>query len=128
MFGGSEERIIDQLLDFFVAGTQTVSLLSQHIFHRLALDEGKLAKVRSEIDTAIYNGDRAKDILNAMTYDSIFDLNYFQMIYQECLRMMPVASSTSIFTCQQDFTVGDIPLKKGDNFNVAIYGLHNNPE
>jgi hypothetical protein len=41
---------------------------------------------------------------------------------------MPVASSSSIFTCNKDIKVGDIELKKGDVFNTSIYGLHHNPE
>jgi len=63
-----------------------------------------------------------------MTFDKIFELKYFGMIYQECLRMMPPAQGSSFNTCLRDITVGDISLKKGDVFNIAIYGLHVNPQ
>jgi len=39
-----------------------------------------LGKVRDEIQTAIYRPDEP-NIMTAMTYDRIDDLNYFKMIY-----------------------------------------------
>jgi cytochrome P450 len=53
VFGGNDELIIDQLLDFFLAGTATVSLNSQNLLHRSALDKTHLEKLRQDIDTNI---------------------------------------------------------------------------
>lgn len=49
----NEERVIDQLLDFFVAGTQTVALSSQHLIHRLAIDDNLTKLVRDDIQSNI---------------------------------------------------------------------------
>ena len=43
-----EEDIIDELLDFFVAASQTTSFVSITILSHLALNKQSLAKVRSE--------------------------------------------------------------------------------
>jgi cytochrome P450 len=96
------------LLDFFVAGTQTVALLSQQLLHQMAFDKEVAEKVRSEINTCLLKPAETSNLFEAMTYDRIFEMKYFAMLFQEGLRFMPVAPSTSIFEVTQDLKIGNI--------------------
>jgi cytochrome P450 len=94
----------------------------------MALDQKKAVKVRTEIDQCLLKPAQTKDLFEAMTYDRIFEMKYFAMLFQEGLRFMPVASSSSIFEVTQDMKIGKIQLKTDDKVNINIFGLHHNPD
>jgi cytochrome P450 len=136
VFGGNDELIIDQLLDFFLAGTATVSLNSQNLLHRSALDKTHLAKLRQDIETHIKQPYREEkttegkhgDCFEGITYDRLFEMEYFGRYMQEVLRICPPAALSSMWTIKNDFKLQSISLSAGDVVCPNIWDLHHNPE
>lgn len=61
-----------------------------------------------------------------MTYDRVFEMEYFSLIMQESLRICPVVAMSSIFAMKRDAKIGDIELKAGDTVTPDIWELHHN--
>ena len=48
-----------------------------------------------------------------MTYDSIFNLNYYSMCYREAMRLDPSAVNTAALELTEAATVGGVNFLKG---------------
>jgi len=61
-----------------------------------------------------------------LTMQMIHDLEYMNWAMMETLRIQPPASVTSTLILSQDAKVGDLNLKKGEEFMVNLTGLAHN--
>ena len=85
-----------------------------------------------DIDNSIKDPHRKEgkkdDLFAAMTYDRIFEMEYFSQVMQETMRICPVVSTSSIFKMKRDCSIGDIQVKTGDDVCPNIWELHHNVE
>jgi len=58
-----------------------------------------------------------------MTMQTIHDFEYLNYVMMESLRIQPPAPFTSSFILKQDAKVGDLHLKKDDEFMVNLVAL-----
>ena len=115
-----EEDIIDELIDFMVAATQTTQLTSQYSLAHLMTDTESLKRVRAEFNSlnlAISDG---------MTLESCSDLTYLGYVIQEALRLNPVAPMTSPIWFEKDTKIGNLEVKAHEIITINITGLHLN--
>ena len=77
----TEDFMVDELVDFFIAGSQTIQFVSQTIISHFATQPESLAKVREEFESQclIENStqkSKAKLLKKHLTYESLTGLNY----------------------------------------------------
>ena len=97
MFG--EEDIIDELIDFFFAGTLTTQFATQTIVCHFATSSKSLGKVRNEfeyqMEDLLYEDASLKDLKKKelmkriTTFDTISSLTYLNQVVMEALRLRP---------------------------------------
>ena len=63
-----------------------------------------------------------------MTLETCHELEYLTWVIQEALRIQPPADYTSDLCFSKDVKVGNLNIRKGDEFQIYISGLHMNPE
>jgi cytochrome P450 len=125
-----EDDTIDELLDFFGAATQTTQFALQTFTTMLTQHPEALKKIRaefkksvesSEIETTGLNkGQLLKKVLNLQM---IHDLEYMNWSMMESLRIQPAGSVTTNLILTKDAKVGELYLKKGDEFMVNLVSL-----
>jgi cytochrome P450 len=62
-----------------------------------------------------------------LSYDNIYELNYFTNCFSEALRIEPPVIYSSSAMLTEDCYLGKYFIKKGEQFNVNMYALHHNP-
>lgn len=76
----TDEFIVDELCDFFVAASSTTQYTTQTLVSHLIKDPKSLAKLRTELDALKseqeMTGDLEKDLAKLITLESIQDLEY----------------------------------------------------
>ena len=120
----SEEFIIDELIDFLAAGTQTTQNAAQTILSHFALDHGSVKRVREEYDSVI--GSAGIQSFNSLTFESAQDLTYMSQVINEALRYNPPAPSNSFYCLSKDTKIAGKLIKTDSVFVVNIYRLHRN--
>lgn len=71
----SEDFIVDELIDFLAAGTQTSQMSAQTVLSHFATDKDSLSKVRNELSETL-NG---RDLLS-LNHDDCQDLTYLSYV------------------------------------------------
>ena len=125
----TEEVIIDELLDFFIAGTQTLAFAIQCLLCHYATAPDSLAKVRAELRSMggnVASEGRKAMLAKTMQLETLGDLSYLGQVAQEVLRYRPPAATSSIIELTKDTKVGKYDVKAGDNIVINIEGLHFN--
>lgn len=131
-----DDDIVDELIDFFTAATQTSQFAIQTLTAIFAQKPEILEKIRNEFktieppspkieNTNLKKGEFLKKVLSMQM---IHDLEYMNWVMMEALRMQPPASNTTNLVLAKDAKVGDLYLKKGDEFMVNITALSHNGE
>ena len=96
----TEEVIVDELIDFFIAGTQTLAFSIQAMICHFATAPESLEKVRKElIETAKESEfcySKEKVLENTMQLETLGDLPYLSWVTMEVLRFRPPAATSSI--------------------------------
>jgi len=140
-FADDEESMVSQLLDFFFAGTNTTSQTTQMLILQVLRNKDIGSKMHADFKKHVLDpyleedateeeksGKKEIDLVKAMTFERLFNLEYFKMLMEETLRFNPVATIASRGTVSQDTNLGDLKFKKNDVYQVYIWGLHYNPE
>lgn len=82
--------------------------------------------MRIDIEKTVVKGN--KTFKEALEYEKIFDMEYFNTVFQEALRFFPVAQAITPIEMLEDTVLKpNLEVKKGDVMNVNIHGLHHNP-
>ena len=94
----TDDFIIDELMDFFFAGTVTTQYTSQTMLTHLCQKPESLIRVRTEFDkviTEMYPDEKSsskRDQLDRLVKtDSLMEMEYLNMIMQEAIRFEPPA-------------------------------------
>ena len=133
----TDEYIVDELLDFFGAATQTTQLVTQNMLGHLMTKRESLDEVRGEFSKMVKESvdDRKADISclskneilrQYLTIDNYTELSFLNQVMMETLRLQPPLVSTTEFTLSEDAKIGKYNVKAADRIVVYIYGLHRN--
>lgn len=121
----TEDVIIDELIDFLVAGSQSTQFTTQTILAHFATNKASLERVRAEFESAVIGGagaskDRSvKEILKEdLTLEACSDLTYLGYVIQETLRVNPTGPATSPSHFEKDVKVGDLHIKAYQAFMI----------
>ena len=128
----TDEVIVDEILDFFSAGTLTTGFATQTLVINVARRPDILKRMRDEFlaytakNLASSDSTMSKrDILNRiLDLKATQDLEYLNLVIQESLRIQSPTPSSSGFCFSRDKKVGDIKIRKGDPFLIDFYALH----
>ena len=123
------EDIQGQAIIFFIAGFETSSSLMSFICHELAANLDVQEKLHLEIDK--YFDKKNND---EITYESVNELKYLDMVVNETLRKYPPAAFTNRL-CTKDYTFPptmegypEYVMKKGESIFIPIIGFHRDPK
>lgn len=110
----TEDVIIDELIDFMVAATQTTQRTTQGILCHFATNKASLDRVRAEFEACV--GSTKGKPLRAffkedMNLENCNELTYLGYVIQETLRMNPIAPLSSQYWFEKDTKIGDIQIK-----------------
>ncbi|CAN7985409.1 unnamed protein product [Ixodes pacificus] len=113
------EDIAAQCMLFFIAGSDTVTLTLTWTAYSLALHPECQEKVIEEIDNAVKQ--------NGVTYESLKDMPYLEAAINETLRLY-TPDSLLMRRCTQETSVAGIKVHPGMSIEIAIHGMHRDPE
>ena len=120
------EDIIDDLIIMFFAGSKTVQATTSNLITRMTEEPEIYAQLKKEIDTYM---DGVKDnIKEKMTLESVEELEYVKMCYQETLRLDSPASMSKICNMSKDVSISGVDLREGDPFMIATGFMQKDPE
>ncbi|XP_055589828.1 cytochrome P450 9e2-like [Uranotaenia lowii] len=121
----SDSEMIAQCLIFFLAGLDTISTTLSFLVYELALNEDIQDRLFQEIMTTKTNLKEDK-----LTYDSLQDLKYLDMVISETLRKWPPVPFADRY-CVRDYRLQDGDLKftipQESCLWIPIHGLHHDP-
>jgi cytochrome P450 family 6 len=91
--------------------------------YELALNKDVQDKLRKEIVEAVEKGE------GKLSYDTIFELKYLDMVINETMRKFPPAFIL-FRTCSKAFKIPgtEMIIPKGTDIHINIYSLHHDPE
>jgi pentalenene oxygenase len=114
--GLSDAEIIDQVMSFFFAGTETTAAVLAWALHRLAQHPDLEARLHAEVDAVVPDGSPA-------TFDLLPRLEFTSRIITETLRLYPPAwMLTRIATT--DTQLAGYLVKKGTTVVYSPYLIH----
>ena len=128
----TEDTIIDEILDFFTAGTVSTHFSVQSLLLYLAKRPDALKKIREEFMTLSSKHPAAEDstknkkeaMAGIIDLETVQDLEYLHLCVQETLRIRCPVIGTTQLELSQDSKIGEITIKKGDAFIIDSYALH----
>lgn len=90
--------------------------------YELALDQDIQNRLRSEINEIL------KKSNGEVTYDSIMEMKYLDMVFNETLRKYPI-TDTHIRQCAEDFLIPNtnLVIPAGCGIIMPVSGIHNDP-
>ena len=128
----TEDLIVDEMFDFFLAGQVTTQYASQTLIAHAAKDPDCLRKIREEFAKVMAqqpeaeSGKRSKrEVMDiALDTETIGDLEYLHNCMNEALRVQCPVAGPSYMWALEDTKLGGITFRKGDWFVVSSYALH----
>ncbi|MFF1303021.1 cytochrome P450 [Streptomyces sp. NPDC058307] len=115
----TDEEVLDQVVTFLVAGSETTASTLAFVFHLLGAHPGAEQRVHDEIDAAI--GDRSP------VFDDLPKLEYTRAVITEALRLYP-PSWMSMRVAAVDTDLGGHPVPAGALVLYSAQALHHNAE
>ena len=123
----SDDDIIDEIVDFLAAGTQTTQRTTQVVLYRLMTQPEILKRVRTEFEELVgTKSSFSADFKEELTYEVIRDMKVLGCVFQETLRLNPVAPISSFQEVAKDTKFGWLSTKANQQFSFNISGLHLN--
>ncbi|XP_076250718.1 cytochrome P450 6k1-like isoform X1 [Rhynchophorus ferrugineus] len=119
----SEIELIAAAVNFFVAGFETVASTLAFILYELCLAPDIQERLREEIISTVQGND------GNLTYDSLSDMKYLDLIILEGMRKYPVLPFIDR-RCNSDYKVPgtDLTIEKGTAIYIPLFGLHYDPK
>ncbi|NP_001352670.1 cytochrome P450 6a13-like precursor [Lucilia cuprina] len=117
------EQLAAQAMVFFLAGFDTSSTNMSFCLYELALNQEIQNKLRKEISEVLAQHD------NQVTYESIKEMKYLDMVIAETLRKYSVTPHL-VRKCVKDFQIPntDLVLQKGLRVIIPLDSIHNDPD
>ncbi|XP_037815470.1 probable cytochrome P450 6a13 [Lucilia sericata] len=117
------EQLAAQVVVFYIAGFDTSSTTMSFCLYELALNQEVQNKLRKEILDVLAQHD------NQITYESLKEMKYLDMVVSETLRKYSVVPHL-VRTCTKDFPVpnSNIVLEKGLRIIIPLDSIQNDPD
>lgn len=142
-FMNDNERIIDESLTFFFAGSQTSAVTTQNLLVALMKHPEYQDKLLQEFNTEIVqehlkervaggelkSGDTVSDvdILDLINFENGSNMKLFINCFNEGLRMQPPVYLSSTVSMSQETQCGPLNFRKDDMISISMFHLCNNP-
>ena len=117
----SNERIIDEFITFYAAGTDSTSHLLGMILIQFLKNPNEGAKLLEEIQRA-YRSDKP------VTMDDLNKLEYVTAFVKETLRTLTPAPGIFARVAIKDHMINDLAIRKGDLVQLDFFYNHYNPK
>lgn len=117
----SDEFIVDEIIDFLLAGTQTTMMTTQTVLSHFATDLESLERVRKELRETL--GER--DLLG-LDHDDCQSLSYLGNVIYEALRYNPPVAGNSFLGVFTETKLGNMTIRPDVTLSINVYGLHYN--
>ncbi|XP_025603007.2 probable cytochrome P450 6a13 [Athalia rosae] len=119
----TDNLITAQAFVFFVAGFETSSTTISHALYELSQRQDLQDKLRKEINESLKSNN------GNISYESIKDMKYLHMVFQETLRLRPpvyfhMRKAIEKYT----FRDNGITIPKGQRVWIPVWEIHQNPE
>ncbi|XP_054069096.1 cytochrome P450 3A21-like [Rissa tridactyla] len=116
----TDTEILAQAFIFIFAGYETTSSTLSYVAYELATHPDVQQKLLEEIDSILPNK-------APLTYNTMMQLEYLDMIVSETLRLYPLGGRLER-TCKRDVEINGVTIPKGTIVIIPPYTLHHNPE
>ncbi|PSN29867.1 Cytochrome P450 6j1 [Blattella germanica] len=122
-----EDDYTAQAFQFLIAGFETSSSTMSYTLYQMALNPDIQKRLSTEIREVLKKNN------NQITYDSLQDMKYLDMVVSETLRMYPPLPFLDR-KCTEDYKLpapsgkGNITIPAGTGIYVPLLGIHYDPE
>ena len=114
--GLSRSELIDEMILFFVAGTETASTALSWFVYLMS----KHPQIQQKIKEELIKEDKQQDL----SIDHLNSLSYLECVIKEVLRFCPVIDATSRrLNIDDQLPMCGAQLQKGDNVIIPIHNL-----
>lgn len=117
----TDEKILDEFVTFYAAGTDTTSHLLTMMMVQFAQYPEAAVKLSDEINRS-YNNKKA------ITVDELNSLEYLVAFIKETFRTNGPVPGIITRIALEDHQINDLSIRKGDLINLDIFTIHYNPE
>ncbi|NXV15538.1 CP3AC protein, partial [Cepphus grylle] len=115
----SDEEILAQALIFVFAGYETTGSTLNYISYNLATHPDVQQRLQDEIDANLPNK-------ATPTYNAITQMEYLDMVVNECLRLFPVGGRIER-VCKKTVELNGVTIPKGMVVMIPVYVMHRDP-
>lgn len=124
-FYDTDDKMIDELCTFFLAGMKTIQLTTANLIMYLTqVPEYK----KKFLDETMPSVEAAKEnIVEELTYETVSEFQYLQYCFSETLRIEPPAPATGLQSFTKDVKIKGITFSAGDPFMINIKAMHHDP-
>ncbi|XP_018596411.2 cytochrome P450 3A30-like [Scleropages formosus] len=118
--GLTDHEILSQSMIFIFAGYETSSSSLTFLAYNLATNPDVMKKLQNEIDKVFPNK-------APVTYDEMMQMEYLDMVFNETMRIFPVAARLER-VCKKTVEINGITIPKGTAVVIPTYCLHRDPD
>lgn len=111
----SDEQLLDECITMFVAGHETTASTMIWVWYLLTQHSDIATKIYAEVDSSLGK--------QPVTFDTLADMPYGEMVVKEALRIYPPAAGF-VRTPLQDIEVEGHLFRKGSLIALSIYAMH----
>eukprot|EP00347_Sterkiella_histriomuscorum_P011859 403370835 len=128
-FKDDHEMIISECIAFFIGGSQTVRSANANIIYYLTANQDILQKAYDELNSEILQNNKPPyDLDRCFDFEKMRELPYYQMIFNESLRIEPPLPANQMFIFTEDTQLGPYYIKNGEGIILNIQQIHHNPD
>ncbi|XP_062314685.1 cytochrome P450 3A27-like [Osmerus eperlanus] len=117
--GLTDHEILSQAMIFIFAGYETSSSTLCFLAYNLAINPDIQTALQEEIDQTFPN--KAE-----LTYESIMQMEYLDMVLNESQRLFPIANRVERMT-KKTVELNGVTIPKGTIIMIPVYTLHRDP-
>nr|XP_046472608.1 cytochrome P450 6A1-like isoform X1 [Neodiprion pinetum] len=119
----TDALITAQAFVFFLAGFETSSTTISHALLELAQYQDIQDRLRKEIKESLKSNN------HSVTYDSVKEMKYLDMVFQETLRLRPpVVFHMRKAVTDYTFRGTNVTIPKGQKVWIPVWDIHQNPK
>ncbi|XP_041364331.1 cytochrome P450 3A24-like [Gigantopelta aegis] len=116
----TDREIVAQSLTFLLAGYETTSTVLAFLTHVLANNPDVQKRLSEEIERIVGN--------KKVSYETVQDLPYFDMVFDEVCRLYPTAALIVTRTAAEERTYKGVTIPAGMAVLADVWSLHHNAE